>query len=115
MFTITSSAVEMTKSLCRKFCHNLQRSITLLFCMGNSRSFFLEVESSLAMLARKPSRRLSAQGVAAEIEDDEVGCRIEGLETQIQERDDSIRSLTASLNDATVWGRGINRKGNIKR
>jgi hypothetical protein len=66
-------------------------------------------------VARKLSRRLSAHGVAAEIEDDEVGCRIEGLETQIQERDDSIRSLIASLNDATVWGRGINRKGNRRR
>jgi hypothetical protein len=66
-------------------------------------------------VARKLSRRISAHGVAAEIEDDEMGCRIENLENQIRERDVSIRSLSVSLNDTTAWGRGINRKGNKRR
>ena len=62
-------------------------------------------------LARKLSRRLSAHGVAAEMKSDDLDQRIQNLEYQIRERDESIRSLNQQLSDASVWGRGINRKG----
>ena len=82
---------------------------------GNFEELFSRGGDFTRDVARKLSRRLAAHGVAAETEDDKVGCRIEGLENQVEERDASIRSLTASLNDATAWGRGMYRKGNRKR
>ncbi|KIW64166.1 hypothetical protein PV04_09119 [Phialophora macrospora] len=62
-------------------------------------------------LARKLSRRLLAHGVSAELVEDELAGRIQSLEHQVQERDREIKSLNASLNDTSTWGRGLTKKG----
>jgi hypothetical protein len=62
-------------------------------------------------LARKLSRRLLAHGVSADLVEDELEGRIQNLELQVQERDQEIKTLNASLNDTSIWGRGLNRKG----
>jgi uncharacterized coiled-coil protein SlyX len=66
-------------------------------------------------LARKLSRRLSTHGVATGTGEDDLEHRIQNLELRIQERDESIRSLNARLDDSWVWGRGITRKGKRRR
>ena len=91
------AAISYTSFLCGKF--------EELCCRGGE--FTRDV-------AKKISRRLSAHGTAAETVEDEMATRIKALETRIQERDDSIKSLTASLNDSLAWGRGLSQKGSRK-
>jgi hypothetical protein len=57
-------------------------------------------------LGRKLSQRLAAHGVAAELEGDDLKQRMQTLKSQLQERDESIRSLKNSLNDTFECGPG---------
>jgi hypothetical protein len=66
-------------------------------------------------LARKLSRRLAAHGATAELEGDALERRIEALESQVREKDETIRTLNGDINDAWSWAGGLNRKGGKRR
>jgi hypothetical protein len=78
-----------------------------------------------ALLPRFTDRRLRVgpfalsltdfHGAAAEVEGDALERRIEALESQVREKDETIRTLKGDFNDAWSWGRGLNRKGGKRR
>ena len=66
---------------------------------GKCEELFTKGGDFTLSLARYLSRSIDPHGLAAQLERDDLEHRVQVLESQIGERDESIRSLNTRLND----------------